>query len=558
MDFMDLVKDESDKYEKQADWIRDRFRAPDLQVPSQAKIAENIIHFLFERRLFEQAVAVYQHLLEDGLRPSPSTDALFLAVTLKASKAPGPDQFEGFQTILAYRSFTETHFMEFLDHIISLDITPDTAVLLTRLFISVKEKGYRPSRTLVMKLVDLQTRAGQIVEAMETIDEYGIGEYGLSEGTEFFPPAEPYAQMIVSTPVSDQAAVDWIMGVMKEKDVPIHIMVFNSLIARQKDAKDLRKASAFYGVLIRLAATTSLRPDAKTYSLLFRMYGYHYKPNYKRNASRKNERLPIIIPPRQLFSDMMSLWFSAKTHAPASDVLTLRKKQIATDQSLLTIAFRTFLYLDDYPAALVVLRMISELGLQINEHTYFMLLRHMARKVYYDVHSSRTKKTPPTFALKMIGQFDNGEIEQDVDVVYRRMMERLLEHNRGRSEGDETAEPGPPRGRIPTVDEILEHEHHLSGDRLDLYPLVNILNRAVQTNAPTPGWEIPGKPWRKTSVMKARYEMVPKDIPLWTWQNLWTWKSQKKPIKSPVPLIALVCYMYYHYVPILPTPIHTS
>ncbi|KAJ7656933.1 hypothetical protein DFH06DRAFT_1328471 [Mycena polygramma] len=169
-----------------------RFRAEELQIPTRAKIAENIIHSLFERRLFPQTIAVYQHMLEDGLIPSPSTDALFLAVSLAASTAPGTIQLEGLKTILAYRSFTETHFMELLDHILILDIPAEASAHFTHLFITVKGEGYRPSRALVMKLVDLQTRAEDLFAAAETIAEYEFQPSMLE------PAAEP------------------------EKDVPVH------------------------------------------------------------------------------------------------------------------------------------------------------------------------------------------------------------------------------------------------------------------------------------------------------------------------------------------------
>ncbi|KAJ7220046.1 hypothetical protein GGX14DRAFT_389438 [Mycena pura] len=504
LEFMDLVKDEPKRDARQTDWIRNRFREDDLQIPSQPKIAENIIHFLVERRLFEGAVAVYQYIIEDGLLPSPSTDALFLAVAMKASKTP--NQLEGFKTILSYRSFTETHFMELLDHIVNLDIGADNAVQLTRLFISVKGKDYRPSRSLIMKLIGLQTQAGQIEAAADT-----IMEYDQSQG--FDTPAEPYAQMIHSAPASDQEAVDWIMGVMREKDVPVHVMVFNSLIARQKHTPDLRKAFAFYNVIIRLAATTALKPDAITYKHLFRLLGYQYKTNYHRNASRNNKRVAPITPPRQLFADMILLWFSAKFHPPASELASVRRNQFETDQSLLTIAFRAFLYLDDYPAALVVLRTITDVGLRITERTYFILLRYMTRKVYYDVYVARAKSKTPVLALGLLGPFDHRHIDQDADAAYRWIMHRLLAHNR---EGQEQTSSESRRGRIPTVSEILKQDLTLSGDTLDFFPLVTILSRALQIRASASeiAW---GEQWQKRTMTKARYDMIPKDVELWTW-----------------------------------------
>ncbi|KAJ7740615.1 hypothetical protein B0H16DRAFT_1566987 [Mycena metata] len=462
MEFMDLVKDEPSRRrdEKQTNWIRDRFQADDLQIPSHPKIAENIIHFLFERRLFKQAIAVYQHMVEGGLIPSPSTNALFLAVALATSNAPGKNQLAGFKAVLSYRSFTETHFMELLDHIIALKIPPEIAARLTRMFIAVKGDGYSPSRAVIMKLIDLQTQAGDIMAAADTIDEYDFHQ----GSSAFESPAEPYARMIHATPASDQAAVDWIMGVMREKDVPVHIMVFNSLITQQKNRKDFRKALAYYNVIIRLATTTPLKPNAVTYKLLFRLYGYHHKNNHKPNASRSDQSASSLIPPpRQLFADMMSLWFSARFHPPASSVPAARADQAEVDQSLMDIIFRSFLYLDDYAAAIVVLRTTAELGLRITVRTYFTLLRYMARKVYYDVHVARVKNTvQPVFAFELMGPFEPREIADDDNAAYEWIMGRLLEHNLREAvrsgDGSGVRVSSEPRRRVPSVAEILEQD----------------------------------------------------------------------------------------------------
>ncbi|KAJ6473176.1 hypothetical protein C8R45DRAFT_1103754 [Mycena sanguinolenta] len=507
--FIDLVKDEPQR--DQTELIHDRFQRRDLQIPSRAQIAENVVHSLFERRLFTQAVAVYHHMLEDNLLPSPSTDAIFLAMSLATSTAPGKEQLDALTTILAYRSFTEAHFMEFLDHLVTLNIPLDTIEHLVRVFISVKGEGYRPSRSLVVKLVDIQTQAGEIVAAAETITQYD-SEEGASDV------AEPYARIIKSAPEGDQEAVDWIMGVMREKDVPISIIVFNALLARQKHARDVRKAFAFYSVLFHLAQTSPLKPNAVTYKHLFRILGYQYKSNHKPNHSRRHEPTGTVIPPRQLFSEMMSMWFSTSSHPPASDSALERQSQIEMDQALLTIAFRAFLYLDDYGAALAVLRLIPQMGLKINERTYFITLRFLARRIYYDVYWARQLFTQPFLAFELMGPFDHLKMDGDPEEVYRWIMERLLKHNSERAEGEDITRgvTEAERGRIPTVDAILRHNQRLPGGKIDEYPILKMLRAVLQMRPAAEGlpW---GMVWRKKTVRNAWREMIPKNIELWTW-----------------------------------------
>ncbi|KAJ7056563.1 hypothetical protein C8F01DRAFT_1372566 [Mycena amicta] len=504
MEFMHLVKDERQSAARQADWIINRFQDTDLQIPSQPKIAENIIHFLVERRLFYPALAVYQRILDDGFLPLPSTDALFLAVTMKASKAPGDVQLDDFKRIMSYPSFTEPHFLDFLEHIEKLEISADSGAQLTRLFIELKGPGYTPSRDLVMKLIDLESKAGNFESAAQTI----------VQSDSFDIPAQPYARMLHSAAPDDNEAVDWIMSVMREKDVPVHILVFNSLIARQQHVHGLRKGFAFYNIIMRLATTTPLKPDVFTYKHLFRLLGYQYKTDYDSNLSRKKQRPSVITSPRQLFYDMMTLWFATRFHVAASEDPSIRRTQMKNDEALLTIAFRTFLHLNDYPAALVTLQVFSDLGIPITERTYFILLRYMTRKVYYDVLVARKKrKTKPRLALFLLGNFDSYKIvHREPDVTYKWIMERLLDMHRGGKEHHDTYK----RGRVPTITEVLEHDVERSGNSLDPWPLSNILRHCIRMQPSTTG-EPWGDEWRKRKVRAVKFEMIPRNVEFHKW-----------------------------------------
>ncbi|KAF7315312.1 F-box domain-containing protein [Mycena indigotica] len=487
MEFLQLVKDEQQP-------------GIGLHIPSQPKIAENIIHFLVERRLFPQALTVYQNIITSGFIPLPSTDALFLAVIMKTSQAPGHVQLNDFKKIMAYPSFTESHLLEFLDHVEKLEIDPDSCSQLVRLFIDVKGENSTPSRSLLMKLIDLDTKAGNLENASQLIDD---------SSSSFDIPAEPYARVIRSTNPGDDEAVDWIMDVMREKDVPVHILVFNSLISRQRRSLGgIQRAFAFYNIIMRLAATTPLKPDVFTYKQLFRMLGYHYKQDYRPNTSRNLQRVSVLTRPRQLFYDMMMLWFNSKLHAPASHSLEIRATQIQNDEAVLTVALRAFLYLDDYSAAIITLETFPKIGIPITERLYFVILRYLARKVYYDVLVSRKKKTYPVVAHFMLGSFNSSKIiKRDPTATYEWIMQRLLEKH---------CDTNGRQGRVPTVAEILAQDVARSGEPCDAWPLVNMLRRWLQMNASTTR-EPWGGFWRKRNLSAVRFEMVPQQVQLWQW-----------------------------------------
>ncbi|KAJ7083201.1 hypothetical protein B0H15DRAFT_952217 [Mycena belliarum] len=205
----------------------------------------------------------------------------------------------------------------------------------------------------------------------------------------------------------------------------------------------------------------------------------------------------------------MALWFSTKFHPPASEDPRKRRQQIEMDQGLLIIALRAFLYTADLPGALIVLRTTSELGLPITERTYFVVMRFLTRQVYYDIYRARLKAIQPLFAFELIGPFDPRAITRDENAAYHWIMERLLAHN-GRE--------GTHHGSVPTVERILAQETAgPSGERLDHWPLVNMLQRALQIRAAERAkMSIPwGHNYRKRKLAQTQEEMVPKDIPMW-------------------------------------------
>ncbi|KAJ7095685.1 hypothetical protein B0H15DRAFT_66645 [Mycena belliarum] len=180
------------------------------------------------------------------------------------------------------------------------------------------------------------------------------------------------------------------------------------------------------------------------------------------------------------------------------------------DQGLLIIALRAFLYTADLPGALIVLRTTSELGLPITERTYFVVMRFLTRQVYYDIYRARLKAIQPLFAFELIGPFDPRAITRDENAAYHWIMERLLAHN-GRE--------GTHHGSVPTVERILAQETAgPSGERLDHWPLVNMLQRALQIRAAERAkMSIPwGHNYRKRKLAQTQEEMVPKDIPIYT------------------------------------------
>nr|GAT48618.1 predicted protein [Mycena chlorophos] len=494
LEFMELVQDEP------------QTTATTLQqIPSHPKIAETVIQFLFERRMFPQALTVYQHIVDAGFLPLPSTDALLLAVLMKTSPAPGHVQLADFKKILSYDSFTESHFLELLQHIETLEIPAASASQLARLFIDVKGPKYEPSRDLLIKLIDLDSQAGNFEGALGTIEQ--------SKSLVDIP-AEPYARAIRSAPSDSEDAVDWIMSLMSAKDVPIHILVFNALISRQRSVRNIVKAFTFYNIILRLAPTTSLKPDGFTYKELFRMVGYHYKPNHVANQSRQRKRPAILTTPRQLFFDMMTLWFNTKFHTHESTIPSIRTNQYRNDEALLTVAFRAFLYTHDYQGALVALQTFPLLGIPVTERTYLVLLRYMARRVYYDILVARKRKTRPVYAHSIIGSFSsNWVLRRESGGAYRWLMHTLLERYRIGKEHTAAA-----RGRVPSVEEIMNQDRKRSGTPSDPWPLVNILRSLVRVEISGTGAEW-GERALAVAMRKVRYEMIPRDVKFWQWDR---------------------------------------
>ncbi|KAJ7250418.1 hypothetical protein C8J57DRAFT_1355620 [Mycena rebaudengoi] len=472
--FIKLLQEQPQDRRGLGPFTRRQLNAPPLQIPSRPKIMETVIKFLLERRFFTEAVSVYYDMLQENLLPSPSTDALFLAAAMATPHAPEANQLKGFKTILSYPSFTETHFIEFLDHMARLDIRPVLAAKLTRLFISVKNDDphtpYRPPHQLIVKLVELQTRAGLLDEALETVKEY---EFNNREGSVFATPSQPYVKMLST--VSDRAATDYIMGVMTEANVPLDITIFNALIAIEVQAKSLSRAFSFYDVILRLGETTSLKPDGGTFKSLFRLLGRVYKPNYKPNASRGDRPRPSIPSPRQLYSQMMALYFNAEFHPPDPKMPALRIAQIKEDEALLHVALRCFLNCGDYPGAIHVLRSYTHFGIRVTQRTYWLIMDFISEKIRYDVFVAvitRRAQKRPLLTRALLDGAPDPIAHTPWPTAHKGVVEALLQHPGSEREEHDV------KLLTPTYAMIFG-EHELPHQRvLDPAPLERILSIA--------------------------------------------------------------------------------
>ncbi|KAF5371512.1 hypothetical protein D9615_009611 [Tricholomella constricta] len=330
-----------------------------------------VISFLIQRQRLTDATSVYERMLGDDLVPTTQTQAEMAAVALALSDSDVEIQ-QALDAIASSPKCTEQHFLRLLEILGGLGASHGHLLRVTRVFIETRGEGYTPSRAVVTKLVDVQTRAGQLDDAFATILRSNEHE---GEGG---PSSEPYAAMMQALKHTDPAnseAFNKILDRMTTRAVAPDIHIFNALISRELRQTSLRTAFDMYRVVIELSLPSSssgeisTSPTAGTFAPLFALLAKAYHPTVHKRRTPRRGRPDTVIPPRQLFRDM--LYFHARTRPPAFPITA----------PLLTTALRAFLNTHDYIGALLVLNAFRVFHLPPSATTYEIVLRHVVNRV---------------------------------------------------------------------------------------------------------------------------------------------------------------------------------
>ncbi|KAG1817525.1 uncharacterized protein BJ212DRAFT_136898 [Suillus subaureus] len=422
--------------------IHDKISVAKFHNVYRSTMFNRLIRFLLERDLFKLSISVYKRMLQEQFLPSRD---IVTAMT------------------------------EILDDMADA-------------FVTIRNVDLSASGNMVSVMVTACMRAGQMSTAERWLKKYE-GDC-MAQGVA--PGAAPYAgilETLQEIQPENSAAVQATLYRMRSEGVAPDISVFNALIRSSLARREYTEAFGLYHAIM-VNRSASLLPSDLTFKKLF-----HVSKFLAHKRSRKHKRLDNAVPPRQLFRDMVQCHLLRTRNAPLahSNIVSV---------SCLHLALRTFMTLEDYPAALMTLRAFDRLGFQPNLQTYLIVVTSLVLRIKQELgHSCRADQY--RFA-DFITHMRPRE-PPDIDVLERRIQhgEPVVELSGPACVGPETVthlltlgEPTTssrsetahavrkrlPTSAVPTVDMLMGATPLSPFQELSLAPLVRLLRKMTFVN----------------------------------------------------------------------------
>ncbi|KAG2124688.1 hypothetical protein DEU56DRAFT_592370 [Suillus clintonianus] len=423
-------------------YIHDKISVAKFDNVYRSTMFNRLIQFLLERHLFKLAISVYKRMLQEQFLPSRD-------ISLKVT------------------AMTEI-----------LDDGEDT-------FVSLRKVDLSASGNMVSVMVTTCMRAGQMNAAEHWLKKYesDCTEQGVA------PDPAPYAgilETLQEIQPENSGAVQATLYRMRSEGVTPDISVFNTLIRSSLTRREYTEAFGLYHAIMT-NRSASLLPSDLTFKKLF-----HVSKFLSQKRSRKHKRPDNAVPPRQLFRDMVQCHLLRTGNAP-------RVHSNVVSASCLHLALRTFMALEDYPAAIMTLRAFDHFGFKPNLQTYLIVITSLVLRIKRELGHicGADQHRFADFVMHM-----RPREPPDIDVLERRI--RCEEHvvelsgpacvgpetvthlltlgEPAASSRDETPHVGRtrlPTSAFPTVDMLLGATVLLPFQEISLAPLVRLLRKMI-------------------------------------------------------------------------------
>jgi pentatricopeptide repeat protein len=460
---------------------------------------ERVISFLINNGFFLEAGGVFVRMTKEGFVPSSDAYAQILAVMLAISDSDAEIN-NIFDAIISDPAFSEERFVQLLQVMSDMETTHDHLVRIVERYVDTREEGYVPTKALVSRLVDAQTRAGFLEEAIETLLRVDD-----REASSLLDPSIAIIDALKDTNPSDKGSVNRILDLIKEKDIQPTIALFNTLISRELRLKSLSGAFSMYNFARQLSEVTPIYPDGSTFAILFSVLTKLYRPHGRSALSRRYKIPDNSIPPRQLFHGFLSVY----AHSP-----------FKVTPRLLNVILRTFIFGHDYAGAFVALRAFRIFKLNVTAKTYYIVLRHTMHRILWDVKRSRNAGES-RWGDRFLGitsrtRFMNLKIDEKMEqkillVTSQRVFDLSSRILKSPAEARRT---GGSKYTTPTVAMIDGEAPVPAPMHLDIVPLERILRRAVSADIHDELEKDPDIAASRVSkaVAKAKKEMIPRSV----------------------------------------------
>ncbi|KAF9233353.1 hypothetical protein BU15DRAFT_66662 [Melanogaster broomeanus] len=316
------------------------------------------IRFCLERHTFGVAIALYDEMLHEGFIAVYSLCIRMTALKIVEHSTKLRETVDPLKEIFADRAYDISAFMDLafvLIRAIKLSDCPD----------------------LVGELASINMRANRLDAAQNWLQVFE--QICSTEGTQ--PDPTPYSDIINTLNDIDPENSEAIQAVllrMKSAGVPPDIAMFNTLIRVNLAQQRHKEAFALYHVLIQKGCG-KLIPNDVTFKMFFRAAQLTRKQRVRRYRRPDN-----AVAPRGLFREML------ESHLQQTEGQALGRSTVLS-VSAFHIALRTFMALEDYAAAFIVIRALHTFGFQPNLQTYLIVIINLLYRMKRELAQVRKK-----------------------------------------------------------------------------------------------------------------------------------------------------------------------
>lgn len=467
-------------------YIQDKISLSKFNSIYRSTMFNRLICFLLERHLFKIAISVHSRMLHEQFLPKRDISLRMRGLILVKENVVGPDMVAAMKQLFRAQGYTLPMLLELL-HFLTTSTNASAEFLddLADAFVSTLDVNLSASGNLVSLMVTACMRAGRMSAAERWLKKYEND--CIEQGTA--PDAAPYAgvlETLQEIQPENSAAVQATLYRMRSEGAMPNLSVFNTLIRSKLTRREYDEAFGLYHAIM-VNRSTSLLPSDLTFKMLFRASKF-----LNQRRSRKHKRPANTVPPRRLFRDMV------QCHLMRTGNILLAHSNVVSP-SCLHLALRTFMALDDYPAAIMTLRGFKLFGFRPNLQTYLIVITSLVLRIKQELGHVRQAdehrfadfvmhmkpREPPNISV-LERRIEHGECMVELSSSACVGPETVA-HLLGLAEPiapsrSETAHAGhqrSPTSIIPTVDMLLGATVISPLQAFSLPPLARLLKRAL-------------------------------------------------------------------------------
>ncbi|KIK82219.1 hypothetical protein PAXRUDRAFT_724419 [Paxillus rubicundulus Ve08.2h10] len=329
------------------------------------------IRFCLERHLFDVAIALHDRMLQEGFVAVNTLRLRLTALKIVKHSTKFMEIVAPLKEVFEDQAYDISAFMDLVHYLINDKSAAATLIDdLAQAFVSMRGIKLSDCPDLVGELASINMRADRWDAAQNWLQvfEQICGTEGIQ------PDTTPYSDIINTLNDIDPKNGEAIQGVllrMKSAGVPPDTVVFNTLIRVNLAQQRYKEAFALYRIFMQ-KRSEQVMPNDVTFKMLFRVA--QLTSNQRVSVTRRHRRPDNAVPPRRLFREML------ESHLQQTEGQALGRS-VVLSVSAFHIALRTFMALEDYAAAFVIIRALHAFGFQPNLQTYLIVLISLLQRM---------------------------------------------------------------------------------------------------------------------------------------------------------------------------------